>query len=48
MGEQTDKAAARAAGSLLPSASADGLKGLEAKPLPLWTSVPFIDCIKRG
>ena len=41
MGEQTDKAAARAAGSLLPSASADGLKGLEAKPLPLWTSVPF-------
>ena len=48
MGEQTDKAASRAAGSLLPSASADGLKDLEAKPLPLWTSVPFIYCIKRG
>ena len=30
-----------AVGSLLPSASADGLKDLEAKPLPLWTSVPF-------
>ena len=28
--------------SLLPSASADGLKDLEAKPLPLWTLVPFI------
>ena len=30
-----------AVGSLLPSASADGLKDLEAKPLPLWTSGPF-------
>ena len=48
MGEQTDKAASCAAGSLLPSASADGLKDLEAKPLPLWTSVSFIYCIKRG
>ena len=35
------------AGSLLPSASADGLKDLEAKPLPLWTSVPFIYCINH-
>ena len=34
--------------SLLPSASADGLKDLEAKPLPLWALAPFIDCIKRG
>ena len=41
MGEQTDKAALCVAGSLLPSASADGLKDQEAKPLPLWTSVPL-------
>ena len=27
--------------SLLPSASADGLKDLEAKPLPLWVFNPF-------
>ena len=31
--------------SLLPSASADGLKGLEAKPLPLWALGPFVDYI---
>ena len=31
--------------SLLPSASADGLKGLEAKPLPLWALAPFMDYI---
>ena len=30
-----------AAASLLPSASADGLKDLEAKPLPLWVFNPF-------
>ena len=30
-----------AVGSLLPSASADGLKGLEAKPLPLWALTPL-------
>ena len=30
-----------AVGSLLPSASADGLKGLEAKPLPLWALAPL-------
>jgi len=48
MGGLTAKAAPYAVGSLLPSASADGLKDLEAKPLPLWTSVPFIYCIKRG
>ena len=45
MGEQTDKAALCVAGSLLPSASADGLKAQEAKPLPLWTLGPFIYCI---
>ena len=39
--ELTDKAAPYAAGSLLPSASADGLKGLEAKPLPLWALAPL-------
>ena len=41
MGELTGKVAPRTAGSLLPSASADGLKDLEAKPLPLWTLGPF-------
>ena len=45
MDEQTDKATLCAAGSLLPSASADGLKGLEAKPLPMWALGPFIYCI---
>ena len=34
--------------SLLPSASADGLKGLEAKPLPLWTLGPFHLIIFKG
>ena len=41
MSEQTDKAAHCVASSLLPSASADGLKGLEAKPLPLWALAPL-------
>ena len=41
MGEQTDKAALCVVSSLLPSASADGLKDSEALPLPLWTLVPF-------
>ncbi len=45
MGEQTDKAAHCVASSLLPSASADGSKGLEAKTLPLWTLAPFMDYI---
>ncbi len=45
MGEQTDKAAHCVVSSLLPSASADGSKGLEAKPLPLWALVPFMDYI---
>ena len=40
--ELTNEVCLVTAGSLLPSASADGLKDLEAKPLPLWTSVPFI------
>ena len=41
MGEQTDKAVPYVVASLLPSASADGLKDLEAKPLPLWVFNPF-------
>ncbi|WP_298981168.1 hypothetical protein, partial [uncultured Parabacteroides sp.] len=41
--------------SLLPSAEADGLKGLEAKPLPLWHGgqvqgkpVPALDAGSQG
>ena len=43
--ELTDKVVPYVVSSLLPSASADGLKDLEAKPLPLWTLVPFIHYI---
>jgi len=32
----------------LPSASADGLKGLEAKPPPLWVLTPFNAIYERG
>ena len=41
MGEQTDKAASCAAGSLLPSASADGWMIVPALPVPLWVLTPF-------
>ena len=48
MGELTDEASLVPQGSLLPSASADGLKDLEAKPLPLWTLVPFHILLFKG
>ncbi|MBD9165717.1 MAG: hypothetical protein EGQ00_01505 [Parabacteroides johnsonii] len=32
----------------MPSASADGIKGLEAKPLPLWALDPFIYMYLKG
>ena len=41
MGEQTDKAAPCAAGSLLPPASADGQMIVPALPVPLWVLTPF-------